>query len=202
MDINGTKSDLLPVTCGVPQGSILGPLLFILYINDLVNVTKLADVIMFADDTNLFFNGKNLDDLICTVNAELQKFCLWFKLNKLSLNIKKTNFILFGRKQQDGASPKIYIDNTQVEKTNKTKFLGVIINQALTWTDHITVIKQKVQKSVGIISRLRNTLPQSIMISLYHTLVAPYYEYCNMVWAMESTTALNKLFVTQKRLSD
>ena len=87
--ISDSSSRLLPITCGVPQGLILGPLLFILYINDIVNASTLANIIMFADDTNLFFHDKNIENLYKITNYELEKISIWFKLNKLSLNIKK-----------------------------------------------------------------------------------------------------------------
>ena len=87
-----TQSDQL---CGVPQGSILRPLLFILFINDIVNASKIAEIIMSADDTTLFFKHKELGVLYTTINVELVKISQWFKLNKLSLNIKKTNYIVF-----------------------------------------------------------------------------------------------------------
>lgn len=200
VEIDNVKSVLLPVDCGVPQGSILGPLLFVLYVNDLVNVSKLANTIMFADDTNLFFSGSNLSDVVHTINIELDKFCLWFKLNKLSLNVKKTNFILFGHKHKnDHEPPDIYIDNSKIERMKKTKFLGVIINDTLTWGDHIAVIKHKIKTSLGIIARMRYLLPSNVLLSLYHTLVAPYYNYCNMVWAVENNVALSQLFLTQKK---
>ena len=92
---------MLPVRCGVPQGSILGPLLFILFINDIIGSSTLAQFIMFADDTNLFFKNVSLSKLFENVNDELKKISLWFKLNKLSLNIKKNNFILFGQKNKN-----------------------------------------------------------------------------------------------------
>jgi hypothetical protein len=95
VQIGNNNSDLRTVTCGVPQGSILGPLFFILYINDIVHVSKLANLIMFADDTNLCFKDANLDILINTVNGELSKISHWFALNKLSLNIKKKTLSYF-----------------------------------------------------------------------------------------------------------
>jgi hypothetical protein len=94
VSINCNDSKLLPIKCGVPQGSILGPLLFIIYINDIVNSSKLANFIMFADDTNLFFKHKDLNILLSTINEELSKISRWFKLNKLALNIKKKLIIL------------------------------------------------------------------------------------------------------------
>ena len=88
VQIGNEHSEMQFINCGVPQGSILGPLLFILYINDLVHVSKLAKIIMFADDTNLFFSGENIEKLNYDINKKLIALSLWFKLNKLSLNIK------------------------------------------------------------------------------------------------------------------
>lgn len=198
VEISHKRSTLMRISCGVPQGSILGPLLFILYVNDLVNATKDCNVIMFADDTNLFFSSKNLTDLEKTINRELQNICLWFNLNKLSLNVKKTNFILFGHSKRKKPM-NICINDFKIDRTDKTKFLGVIINQTLTWSDHITVVTHKVNKSIGIISRLSKTLPSPVLVSLYQSLVAPYYDYCNIAWAINNSVLLVHLYKTQKR---
>ena len=96
--LNNVSSDLQNITCGVPQGSILGPLLFLIYVNDIVKCSQILQFILFADDTNLFYSSNCIDELLCTVNYELNNLCNWFKANKLSLNIDKTKFILFGRK--------------------------------------------------------------------------------------------------------
>ena len=198
VEIDHNRSAPLQISCGVPQGSILGPLLFILYVNDLVNVTRECNVIMFADDTNLFFSNKNLTDLEKIINRELQNICQWFNLNKLSINVKKTNFILFGHNKHT-KSINICINDTKIDQTDKTKFLGVIINQTMTWSDHITVITHKVNKSIGILSRVSKSLPSSVLVSLYQSLVAPYYDYCNIVWAINNTIVLDNLYKTQKR---
>jgi hypothetical protein len=100
VQIDCIKSKILKISCEVPQKFIFGPLLLLLYINDIFNISKLAKVLMFADDTNLFFSYENLDDLISLVNCELNKFSNWFKLNKLSLNINKTNIMLFSSKDK------------------------------------------------------------------------------------------------------
>ena len=98
-NINGTNSDYMNVLCGVPQGSILGPILFILYINDMCNVSTLLKPILFADDTNLFYSGKDIDELCSVVSIELDKLCIWFQVNKLSLNTSKTNFMIIHKQK-------------------------------------------------------------------------------------------------------
>lgn len=200
VQIDNTRSSTLQVSCGVPQGSILGPLLFLVYINDLIHVSKVAEIIMFADDTTLFFNCAEQSTSAVIINNELDKISCWFRNNRLTLNIKKTNFILFRTcSRQKLQNMKITIDGIEIEEVTKTKFLGVVIDQTLTWRDHITLIKQKLSKNIGILSRLRYNMPRSVLLSLYHAMIEPYLTYCNIVWAIHETSDLKALFLCQKK---
>lgn len=184
------------------QASILGLLLFIVYINDIIHVSDIADMILFADDTNMFFSHSSFDTLVALVNDELSKISKWFRLNKLSLNVKKTNYILFRSKRKiiNDKGANIAIDGLNLLEVRKTKFLGVVINQTLTWNDHIMLIKQKVAKNVGILTRVRYCVPRCVLLSLYHALIEPYLMYCNIVWATHNTVVVNSLFLYQKRV--
>ena len=129
VEINGCASELLNVTRGVPQGSILGPKLFVLYINDICNVSKLAKLILFADDTNIFCAGNNLKQIQGMINGVLTKLAKWFAVNKLSLNLKpNTNYMLFRNRPPD-IEINLLINNQQITRVHVTKLLGVYIDE-------------------------------------------------------------------------
>ena len=154
--------------CGVPQGSVLGPLLFLLYINDIYNSSKKLSFHLFADDTNLLYADKNLKSLETVVNEELRNIGNWLMANKLSLNVKKSNFVIF-RPYQKRIDYEVdikifdYSANCLVSLERKVtvKYLGVLIDSKLSWTDHITYISTKISKSLGILARLRHFVPEN-----------------------------------------
>lgn len=196
--LNNTNSDKLPITCGVPQGSILGPILFLLYINDLSTVTKLLTFIMFADDTNIFISGKNLDFITHIINSELTTVSTWFNANLLSLNIKKTNYILFSNKTNPDIQ--ILIGNEKVARVFQTKFLGIIIQANLKWKEHISLVANKTVKTLGVMNKIKHFLTSAYLKNLYQSLIEPYLTYCCIVWAKpDKSTALETLLKLQKR---
>ena len=197
---NGAKSKLKVINCGVPQGSILGPLLFLIYINDLVSVCKSTMPIMFADDTSLFASGTDIHVIEDTINKELSNISTWLKVNRLSLNVKKTHFMMFTNKRYSIAKIEIKIDNEPIEETTKTKFLGVIIDNKLTWKDHIMYISGKISRGMGIIIKSRKFLYKQTLLNLYYSFIYPYFIYCNQVWGNTYKTYLQKLTLLQKRI--
>ena len=195
------KSESLTIKCGVPQGSVLGPLLFLIYMNDISRSSEILSIILFADDTNLFFSHKNLFTLNETMNRELSKIASWLSANKLSLNIKKTHFIIFksrGKKSNQHVS--IIINNQEIEQVKCTKFLGLYIDDEFTWKYHIDQVASKISKMTGILAKARHYLSLKTLQTIYDTMVYPYLTYCNIVWASTYPSRLKSLFMLQKKI--
>jgi hypothetical protein len=196
--IDGQQSDLATIKCGVPQGSVLGPILFLIYINDLNYVSNLLKTIMFADDTNLFLTGRSLIEIEKQLNDELVIITEWFKANLLSLNISKTSYIIFGYKKCSDLI--INMHGTNITRQYETKFLGVILTDKLKFDKHIDFLLNKITKCIGIMTKIRHLIPINLTRTLYLTLVQPYIDCCNLVWCSPKTTKLiDRIFRVQKR---
>ena len=185
MSYNNTNSVSMKVTCGVPQGSILGPLLFILYINDIANVSNIFKINLFADDTSLFHTHDNFEIVIKETNEELIWISTWLATNKLVLNISKTNYMIFTSKGKSYNMnfSNIKIDGNNIQQVNKTKFLGIIIEQHLNWATHISHICNIIARNVGILQKLQYFVPTYVLKIQYHSLILSHLQYCTLLWA-------------------
>ena len=189
------------ITCGVSKGSILGPLSFLIYINDIASVSRVLFSILFADDTTLFCRSKNLHELSTVINNELNGTIKWLNANRLSLNIDKTNIMILRPKgNNEKKSPTIHINGSSILEVGNAKFLGVIIDNKLNWLEHIKFISRKIAKGTGIIIKARKSFESETLLNLYNALILPHISYCVHIWGTTASFHLHRLHVLQKKI--
>jgi hypothetical protein len=205
-EIGDTQSKLNYIKHGVPQGSILGPLLFLLYINDIVMSSPVFKFILFADDTSLFYSHKNKHDAINILNSELAKISQWLAANKLSLNVSKSKLLVFSNKKLDKSTTinqnisdadadvfKLSLNGESLNEVEWAKYLGVLIDNKISWKNQINAIKLKLAKGIGLLAKIRHFVPRSVLRSLYFSFINPYVDYNLLNWGMASPTNLDPL---------
>ena len=155
------------------------------------NVIKL---LLYADDITMYISGKEVSSLICAVNNELVIISNWFIFNRLSLNLNKSSFIIFhSSKKSVSFDFPTSINNSLLNRVTTIRYLGILMDEHLTWSKHITHIQNLIAKNIGIISRIRPFITTKIALLLYFALIYPYLTYCNIAWASTYHSHLNRL---------
>ena len=204
--VNGVSSRIEEIHCGVPQGSCLGPLLFIVYTNDLPFCLEGCQVTMYADDTSISFAAKSVNDLNMTLNRELDSLRKWLQGNKLSLNVLKTQAMVIGSRPNLKKistklvePPSFSIGGSDVELVGNVKYLGVQIDRHLAWDEHVHFLRSKVSRAIGFLKYAKKLLPQDTLCKMYRGIVEPHLRYCCSVWGACGGTRLQVLQKLQNR---
>lgn len=197
--VNGQLSERQPINISVPQGSVLGPLLFLLYINDMSALELRGILRLFADDSAVFFGSNSFNTNEEDLKHDLELISEYFRLNKLTLNLRKTKFVNFGTAKKTNATRRnISYQMSTIERVDCIKYLGLHIDSRLSWTNHIDHVGARISGAIGAISRL-HFMPSKILVNIYFSLVHPHLNYVASIWTVAKDTHINKLQVLQRR---
>lgn len=185
------------ISTGVPQGSILGPLLFILYINDIPNVTNLGKFYIFADDTAVMFKADTVNELQNKVNMAMPEISKWFQVNRLSLNASKSNYQMFTRNKVENMQVKL--QTVSIERKSSVRYLGMHVDENLKWHNHIAHVASKISRNLGVMGRAKFFLSSRELQLLYNALIYPYINYCAVIWGNNYDSNTKRIMLLQKR---
>ena len=196
---NCKKSTATPVNLGVPQGSVLGPVLFLIYINDISDLFSENKTILFADDMTLYLTGPNQNELVLNANNELEKLYQWCLCNRLTINTGKTYFMLFTTTKTPHLI-NLKINNEIISKTDNIRFLGVNYDDSLSFKHHINNLTQKISRHIALLYQIKDIIPSDVLKSIYYAHIYPLLTYCNPIWCTTYTTYLTPLRLLLKKI--
>lgn len=199
VSIGSSNSSSKSICHGVPQGSVLGPLLFLIYINDLHNCIRSCETYHFADDTHLLKFSDSLDTLCKKVNLDLKNITCWLRANKISLNAGKTEFVIFKSKRRSlDYIPFLKISGNRVYPSESVKYLGVYLDEHLNWKPHVDYIASKLQRANGVLSKIRYYVPTKTLVNVYHAIFNSHLHYGCQIWGLRDNTVTRRILTLQK----
>ena len=201
VSINGFDSDTKSINCGVPQGSSLGPLLFLIYINDFRNSLIKSECGHFADDNFTMFSSKKLKTIESVMNHELKLASKCLKLNKLALNKDKTKLVIFHSKKKkfDKNALSIKIDGHKIPIVDNVKYLGMYLDEFLSWEYNVNQLSIKLSRANGILSKLRHYVPLNSLVQVYYAIFHSYLIYGCAIWGQATDNLMDTIRVLQKK---
>jgi len=199
--IKNVLSDPCNIKAGVPQGSILGPILFLLFINDMPEVLSQCSIEMYADDTLLYFHGTDLNTIERVLNNDLKQFTTWLHINQMNVNVSKTKVMVLSSvaRKLDVADVNICLNGQRLECVNTMKYLGVTIDNHLKWHNHLDNVCKNVGKKIAVLRRIKPFLPKDALKTIYNTTILPLFDYANIVWSSCGEKNLKRLQVLQNK---
>ena len=182
--VNGSTSEPQPILFGVPQGSLIGPLLFIFYINDLLSVVSHCKIQLYADDTLLCISSSSVTDIEFMLSEDIRHIIEWLNNNFLYLNYSKTKIMLSGTHQRLSRINTFLVKakDTVLSRVYQFKYLGVILDPSLSWNDHVDDIGRNVSMKLGMLRRARKVIPRESCITLYNAMILSIFDYCAVIW--------------------
>ena len=198
---NGFTSSLLPVSCGVPQGSVLGPLFFLVFVNDIQGAIDECSIKLYADDTVLYQSGVNSEEAAFKLQESVNLFANWCEINSLTINIAKTKTVAFGSRHKVKKAKKavIKLDGEELKQVPSYKYLGMIVDSTLNYNLHVNQVIRTVLHKLILLSKMKKYLRDDTALSIYKSMILPYFDYADVIFSKALNKDIGKLQKLQNR---